>query len=113
MTTAVFPKEFADLEPHGDWALDSETARASRRRECSLEGLRAFYDAMIGRVPDALEYLNGFPLSELAGAERNLLHACFAFAEVAPFVEQYHRPVLPEVFDERRMVAMHDNFQTQ
>lgn len=108
MSTAIFPTEFADLEPHGEWALASETARASHRRETGIEGLRAFYDAMIGRVPDALEYLNKFPLAELAGPERNLMHACFAFAEVAPFVEQYRRSILPEVFDETRMVAMHD-----
>ena len=112
MSNAVFPQEFADLEAFADWALPSETERSEHRRQSDIEALRAFYDAALGRVPSALQHLNQFPLADLPAPERQLMRLCFAFAEVAPFVEQYRRPILPEVFDERRMVAMHDRYNT-
>lgn len=109
MSSNILPEEFADLEHHTGWALPTETERRDRRRTSDIDALRAFYDAVIARVPDALQHLNRFPLADLPEPERRLLQLCFSFAEVAPFVEQYRRPILPEIFDETRMVAMHDH----
>lgn len=108
MVETRLPSEFADLQGFSGWALATETARAQRRRDSTLDELREFYDAMLPRLMAALDYLNGFPLSHMPAQELALLQMSFAFAEIAPFVEQYGRTVLPEIFDERRFVPLHD-----
>ncbi len=103
-----FPEGFADLESLGAWALVSEKARSRRRRECELAEIEAFYDAIMPRVPAILSYLQEYPLPALNEPQRRLLDLCLAFAEVAPFVEQYRRTILPELFDEERFVPFHE-----
>ena len=63
---------------------------------------------MLPRLPDALTLLNGFPLDAMPLPEHRLFLLTFSFAEIAPFVEQYARTVLPENFDERRFIPEHD-----
>ena len=103
------PGRFADLEAFRAWALPSETARSQRRRDSDLADVKAFYDAMLPRVPHILSYLQEFPLEALSEPQRRLLDLCLAFAEIAPFVEQYRRTVVPELFDERRFAPIHED----
>jgi hypothetical protein len=102
------PDGFADLVPFIEWALPNETARGQRRRESHLDELRSFYDAIAPRAEAALAYLDGFPLNELPDREKLLFDLCLAYAEIAPFVEQYGRVAVPATFDERRLVPVHD-----
>ncbi len=108
MVEALLPAEFSDLQRFTGWSLPTEVARAQRRRDSTLDEIREFYDAMLPRLMPALDYLNGFPLSRMPAPELSLFHMSLAFAEIAPFVEQYGRTVLPEIFDERRFVPVHD-----
>lgn len=103
-----FPDGFVDLEPFRAWALPGEAARSRRRRDSDLAEIKAFYGAMLPRVPDILAYLQEFPLQALSEPQRHLLDLCLAFAEIAPFVEQYRRTVLPEIFDEERFIQIHE-----
>lgn len=80
-----------------------------KRRDSTLDELKVFYDAMLPRLEAALSYLNKFPLDTMPAAEKRLLSLSFALAEVSPFVEQYRRTVLPELFDERRFDILHDH----
>ncbi len=105
----AFPEGYSDLQPLADWALPTEAERSQRRRDSTLAELQAFYQTMMPRLPQLLDYLNGFALDDLPARERRLLHLSFAFAEISPFVEQYHRVVLPLNFDERRFTPMHDD----
>ncbi len=102
------PAHFTDLEGFAHWALDTEAARGQRRRDSSLDEIRKFYDVMLPRLMAVLEYLNGFPLDQMPEPQRRLLNLSFAFAEIAPFIEQYGRTIIPENFDERRFVPAHD-----
>ena len=105
---ALLPEGFADLEVFSGWLLETEVERSQRRRDSAFEDIRRFYDAMLPRLPDALTLLNGFPLDAMPLPEHRLFLLTFSFAEIAPFVEQYARTVLPENFDERRFIPEHD-----
>ncbi|HEY5210915.1 MAG TPA: hypothetical protein VIJ42_15870 [Stellaceae bacterium] len=109
MADARLPSGFSDLDGFADWALPTEAARAQRRRDSTLDDIRKFYDAMLPRLMATLDYLNGFPLDRMPEPERRLFDLSLAFAEIAPFVEQYGRTILPENFDERRFVPVRDN----
>jgi hypothetical protein len=73
-----------------------------------VEDLAALHAAMLPRLEAVLSHLNQFPLDAMPEREARLLSLSFALAEVTPFVEQYRRTVLPELFDERRFVILHD-----
>jgi hypothetical protein len=108
MSESALPDAFADLVEHIAWALPSETARSKRRRESGLECAQAFYDAMAPRMVAVLQHLDRFPLDRMAGQDLRLFQLCLAFAEVAPFVEQYRRVIVVEGFDEARFDVLHD-----
>lgn len=104
----MLPEAFADLERFSGWILPTEAERMQKRRDSRLEDLQALYDAMLPRLEAILSHLNKFPLDAMPEREERLLKLTYALAEVTPFVEQYHRTVLPELFDERRFVVLHD-----
>ena len=108
MSDPALPAAFADLAPLLPWALPTETQRAKRRREASYEVICAFYELLQPRLAEALGYLDTLELEALPPPERRLYDICLAFAEIAPYVEQYHRTTIPETFDEGRFVALHD-----
>jgi hypothetical protein len=108
MSGALLPEAFADLEKFAGWILPTEGARMQKRRDSPLAELAALHQAMVSRLEAVLSHLNQFPLEALPEREERLLRLTFALAEVAPFVEQYRRTVLPELFDERRFVILHD-----
>ncbi|MDE8652008.1 hypothetical protein [Novosphingobium album (ex Liu et al. 2023)] len=106
--TAILPPGFEDLLPFIDWARPTELERNSRRWSASLEESQAFYDTMLGRGPDALEYLGQFALADIAGADRTLLDMCLALAECSATIEMYGEPRPKYVFPIARFVPTHD-----
>lgn len=102
MNQHSLPPAFADLEPFIGWSLDSETARLEKRLASPMEEIHAFYSAMLGRVEEALEYLNGFPLEQLPEPEQRLLNMTLSLAEVWVAVELYKQPDHPFGLDMRR-----------
>lgn len=109
MNTIDLPKKFQDLARFSDWCLDSERARNRKRLASSMEDIRAFYNAMLGRVDEALEYLNGFPLEGMPMPERNLLTLTLSLAEVANAVELFKtQPGVIDGFDMERFYLIHE-----
>jgi hypothetical protein len=108
MSAGLLPEAFADLEKFSGWILPSEGARMQKRRDSTLDDLAALHEAMLPRLEAILSHLNTFPLDAMPEREERLLRLTYALAEVTPFVEQYRRTVLPELFDERRFVILHD-----
>lgn len=108
MSAGLLPEGFADLEKFAGWILPTEAARMQKRRDSDLADLAALHAAMLPRLEAMLSYLNRFPLDAMPEREERLLRLSFALAEVTPFVEQYRRTVLPELFDERRFIIGHD-----
>ncbi|MEI9995313.1 MAG: hypothetical protein WDM91_12015 [Rhizomicrobium sp.] len=107
--TGILPQEFAELQPFaGKWAKPTEYERAAERRSATPEQLKAFYDAILLRLPDILERIDRYPLGEVTGGDRLLLHMALSLAEIAPHVEFYKSdPHVPFAFKEERMFGMH------
>lgn len=102
------PEGFADLSAFIAWALPTEAGRTARRRNSTMDELRAFYDAMMPRIDAVLVHLNGFPLESMPAQETSLMRLALSFAEVAPYIEQYFRASIPETFDEARFIIGHE-----
>lgn len=102
MNQHILPPAFTELEPFADWALGSETERLDKRLASPMDEIQAFYSAMLGRIEEALDYLNGFPLDQLPEAEQRLMNMCLSLAEVWVAVELYKRPDHPFGLDMRR-----------
>jgi hypothetical protein len=103
------PKQFERLEPFvADWALETQNRRYDKRLRSSRSELRAFYDAATPLLPDALNYLDRFPLGQIPADDLPLCHLMLSLAEIAPHIELYGGdPCVPHAFDERRFVAEH------
>lgn len=106
--TNDLPGAFEDLLPFMDWSLPTELERNTRRWSASLDESQQFYDAMIKRGPEALEYLGQFALDTISGADRNLLNMCLALAECSATIEMYGEPRPKYVFPIARFVPTHD-----
>lgn len=104
MDQQSLPSAFAELEPFLDWSLGSEAERLEKRLASSMEEIQAFYTAMLGRIEEALEHLNGFSLDGMPEPEQRLLNMTLSLAEVWVAVELYKRPDHPFGLDMRRFV---------
>lgn len=99
----MLPEPFAALAPFVPvWALASEVERHGRRRASSMAELRAFYDAMLPRMPAILGYLAARPADGLGTEDERLLRLTLSLAEVAPAVELFNSPTVPDAVDSRR-----------
>jgi hypothetical protein len=105
MPEPALPEQFRDLESWARiWALRTEAERHARRLASTIEELRVFYDAMMSRIEDILAYLSEFPLESLTPEVDRLLRLAFALAEIAPAVELYGQPEVPDGYDSRRFI---------
>ncbi|MFJ9626547.1 hypothetical protein ACIRU8_02495 [Streptomyces sp. NPDC101175] len=92
----MLPSEFAALEPFGEWVLESERDRYSKRLASSMEEMQAFYDAAFPLLEQASDHLDQFPLSELPEQERNLLLLMFSLVNVSFPVEVWKQARVPD-----------------
>jgi hypothetical protein len=100
---STLPKGFEDLEIWvDDWLLPDVQARNDKRLAGPMEGIQAFYDAMLREAPRALEYLHQRKLGELDASEEHLLKLMLAFAEVIPAVEFYQQPEVIDGFSSEK-----------
>lgn len=97
MATNALPQQFQDLaELVRDWALGSELARNQYRVSRSMFELQSFYDRLMPRLDDISSYLDKFPLNGLSREQGNLLELALMVMEVAPAIEYYNNPDVPE-----------------
>jgi hypothetical protein len=92
----ALPTEFADLEPHADWALPTERARYEKRLASTMDELQAFYDAAFPRLEDARTYLEKFAVDELDDEGKRLLWLFAALVTVSFPVEVWRQPRVPD-----------------
>jgi hypothetical protein len=104
----TFPQAFAELEPFAGWALSTETARNHKRIASTQAEIEAFADAMIPRLDAIATHLARYRLDDLPGPERRLFYMLLTVAEVAPCVEGYRAPTVPEGYDSRRFAAQEE-----
>src|SRR4026207_51317 len=66
------PAQFADLAPFTDWTFDTWRPRYEKRLASTMDEMQAFYDAVLPRMADIIDYANRFDLDELPDDVRNL-----------------------------------------
>ena len=94
------PEEFEDLEalvPY--WTKDTEAARNAFRVSCSIKELREFYDIVMPRLDALAERLEQTTLDNMSKEEASLLELALMAMEVAPAVEYYNQPDVPNSVD--------------
>ncbi|HXF33095.1 MAG TPA: hypothetical protein VN603_00885 [Candidatus Acidoferrales bacterium] len=104
----LLPGDFSDLEPFSAWGLATETARNHKRIDCEQAEIEAFAHAMLPRLDAVCDYLDAFSLDALPEDARRLYFMLVAVAEIAPCVEGYGSPRVPNGYDSRRFRAQED-----
>jgi hypothetical protein len=80
----TLPAGFSALEPLvAEWALANERDRYLKLHSVKLEQLKAFYDAMLPRMDEIMEYLKAQPLTGMAPEAETLYRLAMTFAETA------------------------------
>ena len=95
-TAGMLPDEFAELAPFVDWALDTWRERYDKRLASTMDEMQAFYDAMMPRLAEILEYCDAFDLHDLPDDARNLLLLAFSLCEASFPVEAWRQPRVPD-----------------
>ena len=95
-TNAKLPPDFADLAPFADWALDTWRERYEKRLASTMDEMQAYYDAMMPRLTEILEYCDAFDLDNLPDDARNLLLMALSLCEVSFPVDSWHQPRVPD-----------------
>jgi hypothetical protein len=90
------PAEFADLEPYAAWALPTEPERYARRLASTMAEMQAFYDAAFPRLEAAIAYIDQYPLDDLPGDARGLMHLLQSLIMVSFPVEVWKQPRVPD-----------------
>ena len=89
----LLPPEFSNLEPFArTWVLQTERERNAKRRASSMAEITAFYDAVVGRLPQIAAYLADRKRDSLEPRDQRLVLIALSLMEVAPAVELYHAP---------------------
>jgi hypothetical protein len=107
MTAQMLPDGFEALEPFvAHWALPTESQRIQQRFATSMEAITAYYELMIERIDDILDYLDTFDLDAMPEPEQRLMNMALSLVEVANAVEVYGVP-----YSDRSCTA--DRFKTR
>jgi hypothetical protein len=104
--SGLLPVQFADLERFvEDWALPTQSERHRRRLSSSIDALREFYEAIVGKMDGIIAYLNQFPVEKQPDDARTLFLLTMSLAEIAMAVELFKQPAVVDGFDPRRFKA--------
>jgi hypothetical protein len=98
VTGPMLPAAFFSLEPFAvaGWCLETERDRYTKRLRSPMPELLKFYGAAFPRFREMLDHLDGFPLDDLPGPERNLLYLVYSLVQVSLAVDMWGQP---EVID--------------
>ena len=100
------PAEFASLEPHLGWALETERERVDRKLASSADEIQSFYDVMMERINEVLDHLDRIRDGEMSAPDRRLQLLVLSLVEVSTFVERYRLRQPPDACDQRRFVRI-------
>ena len=108
MVEKQLPPSFHELESFVSWALATERERTTRRQSSSITEIKSFYDAMVTRLQEILDYLDGFALDNIPEDGRRLFLLTMSLAEIAPAVENFGQPSVIDGYDFSRFIPVHD-----
>jgi len=107
MTMRQLPAAFAELEPFVSWSLTTERDRAAKRHTSDMVAIKAFYDAMLPRLGEMLQYLDDFPPEKVPDEVQRLSLLTLSLAEIAPAVENFGQPSVLDGYDYSRFIPVH------
>ena len=107
MKTNSLPELFQDLEAFIDWSLCTEAERTQKRQTTDMGEARAFYEAVVPRMDEIIDYLNTLPIDKLPADAVRLMNLTFSLAEIAPAVELFGKAREDNTFDPFRYVPQH------
>ena len=102
MYESPLPRGFEDLEPFLGWSLATELERSARRQASTMAEINCFYAAMLPRMDDVLQFLQGYPLEGNPPDVQRLFHLTLSLAEIAPAVENFGQPSVVDGYDVAR-----------
>lgn len=87
----VLPEAFADLAPFLDWAVEPESARTEKKSSASMDEILSFYNTMIPRFSEILDYLQDYSDEDGGKSEpaRLLYLMSLSLVEIAVLAELY------------------------
>ena len=103
-TESLLPDGFEHLAPFLDWALESERERTEKKVTATMDETLAFYNAMMPRIDEILDYLEGYFGGDAPAHARRLYLMSLSLVEVATLVELYKRPGAVDACDPLRFV---------
>ena len=103
--SALLPPAFADLEPFAAWGGATETARNRKRIRSEQHELEAFAAAMMPRMDAICAHVDALGMDALPEPSARLFCMLLAVAEIAPSVEGYRQPTVPDGYDFERFRA--------
>ena len=105
MPESVLPDAFRDLEQWIVWSLATEQERSDKRQASTMKEIQTFYDAMLARMEEILQYVEQFPLEKMPADAQRLFYLTLSLAEVAPAVELFGQPTVVDGYDIKRFTA--------
>lgn len=108
MAKRQLPAAFAELKPFVGWALATERERTAKRHTSDLAAIRAFYDAMLPRLGEILQYLDDFPPEDVPDDVQRLFLLTLSLAEIAPAIENFGQPSVLDGYDYSRFISVHE-----
>ena len=112
------PVGFSDLEPWAEiWSLRSESERNRKHQASSMREIKSFYDAILPRLDDILEYLrlleaDGRPKS-ISEESKNLYYLSLSLADVSQSVEVHGQVGVVDGFPAARWLPEHETADWQ
>lgn len=95
----LLPEAFAELERFcPKWLHSTEAQRNRVRIDSNMGDIREFYDAVLSRFEEIIQYLNSRPLNAPDPTQTHLLNLVLSFVEVSAAVERFDSPIVTELF---------------
>lgn len=104
MAEPRLPEMFEDLAPFLDWAVDPERMRTEKKSSASMEEIFSFYNAMMPRFDEILDYLQDHLDGNKPTPAYLLYLLSLSLVEIATLVELYKRREAVESCDPLRFV---------
>lgn len=104
MAEPLLPEMFEDLAPFLDWAVEPERARIEKKSAASMEEIFSFYNAMMSRFDEILDYLQEHFDGNRSTPAYLLYLLSLSLVEIATLVELYKRREAVDSCDPLRFV---------
>lgn len=86
------------------WGLPTTEDRLEKRLKSSMDDIRRFYEGMLPRLPEIIEYLNQFPLESIPVQDQPMARAALAMCEVDNAVNKWGVAVVDTGIDVRKFI---------